>query len=360
MPDSPNRPELTPEQARKLLAPIGDVVVEHIQVAATINHVFEVVTHSHGKFYVKFHTARWYADQPDTFFVVNRECAVHELLRKRGMPLPYDAWADYTRSVVPRSVYICGELEGIPVTEAIKQHPDEAGAILGALGRYLHRLHDIEFSGPGLLEPAHAHFAPPEGRIPPVVAWPVDVDHPTWRQKEALAAVAEAQLVGVLRPEVALAFNQLLQGMADALRPHYESPRFVVGNCHAYHFHVERADGDWKVLGFYDFEAVQAGDTTVDLVELDMTLTPAMHSLAWRRPLFDGYGSWPDFNDYKTRLLVEYLLYYRLRAPAREVPDPAWLDGRWLDLIQAGDWDELAWYPVKDCEGIASRSSLSA
>ena len=82
-----NRSELSTVQAQKLLLPIGDVMITGIERTATINDVFRIKTRDHGNDYIKFHTARWYADQPDTFFVVNRECAVHELLRKRGMPL---------------------------------------------------------------------------------------------------------------------------------------------------------------------------------------------------------------------------------------------------------------------------------
>jgi hypothetical protein len=345
MTSHPNRPGLSVEQAQQLLLPIGNVVVANIERTATINDVFRVKTCDHGNFYVKFHTARWYADQPDTFFVVNRECAVHDLLRKRDMPLPYEGWADYTRCVVPRSVFICGELSGFPVTEALARHPNEATPILEALGRYLRRLHTIEFTVPGLLEPAHAHFAPALGPIPPIVAWPFGIDHAARCQQNALQAVAEAEQTGILDTRIASAFTRLLRGMARALEPHYTPPHFVVGNCHAYHFHVERSTGGWQVLGFYDMEAAAAGDITVDQVELGMTLTPSMCSYAWREPLFKGYGGWPDFAAYKMRMLVEYLLYYRKRAPSREIPDPAWLDARWMDLIQARDWHELIWYP---------------
>jgi Ser/Thr protein kinase RdoA (MazF antagonist) len=86
--------------------------------AATTNDVFRIRTKAHGSYYVKFHTARWYADQPDAFFVVERECALCELLRKRGIPLPYRAWGDYTRAVVPRPVFVSEELQGIPILDA--------------------------------------------------------------------------------------------------------------------------------------------------------------------------------------------------------------------------------------------------
>ena len=74
-------------------------------------------------------------------------------------------------------------------------------------------------------------------------------------------------------------------------------------------------------------------------------MTPSMRSSAWRELLFTGYGCRPDFAAYKMRMLVEYLLYYRKRAPNREIPDPAWLDAQWMNLIDARDWDALTWYP---------------
>ena len=51
------RPELTPEQAQRLLAPVGDGAIVEITVAATTNDVFKVVTRDHGNFYIKLHTA---------------------------------------------------------------------------------------------------------------------------------------------------------------------------------------------------------------------------------------------------------------------------------------------------------------
>ena len=154
-----------------LLAPLGNVSVEEINVVATTNDVLKIKTVKHGTYYVKFHTARWYADQPDTFFVVDRECAVHELLRKRGMPLPYRAWGDLTRQVVERSVLISEELKGISLPDALNQHQDDTSSILRTFGRYMRSLHRIKFSRPGLLQSAHAYFASTTRIIPPVFSW---------------------------------------------------------------------------------------------------------------------------------------------------------------------------------------------
>jgi len=339
---------LTPQQATQLLARVGAVEVLDISVAATVNDVFRVVTRSHGVFFIKFHTARWYADQPDTAFVAEREAAVPELLRKRGLPLPYTAWADTSRSVVSRSVFICGELEGLPVTEAAAQFPAASGEIMRALGRYLRRLHEIEFSSPGILHPLHARRAAAAGAIPHVESWD---DHPMHHtehlQREALAAVARAEGSRSLPSEIAAEMAARFAGSAEVLRPDYQPPRLTLGNCHAYHFHVAQTARGWEVQGCYDFEAVSAGDATIDLVELEVTLTPALRSFSWREPFFAGYGRRPALHGYALRL-VYYLLCELDNPHTKQIPDRDWLHERWLRLLGARTWDELTWYPVAE------------
>lgn len=337
---------LTGDQARQLLARIGDVQVEDISQAATTNDVFRVITRRDGVFFIKFHTARWYADQPDTAFVVEREAAACELLRKRGMPLPYVAWADVSRSVVSRSVFVCGELPGMPVTEAIGRFPEEANDIAYALGGYLRRLHEIEFASAGILCREHVRLAPPSGVIPPVESWDEhSMHHPRHFQREALAALERARESGLLPKEVAIEIEQQFANSAKALRSDYLPPRFTVGNCHAYHFHVNRIPGHWEVQGLYDFEAVSAGDATIDLVELETTLVPAVLSYDWRQPLFSGYGRWPELGGYRLRLLY-YLLGELGREYSRMVPDAEWLASRWSGLLAATSWDGLDWFPL--------------
>jgi len=334
---------LTVQQAAMLLAPLGDISIENVAVAATTNDVFKVTTAKHGTYFIKFHTARWYADQPDTFFVVGRECAVPELLRKRGMPLPYRAWGDVTCSVVPRSVFICEELGGTPLPVALDEFPDEASDVLHSFGRYMEALHSIEFSRPGLLAHAHAYFAPPTGTIPPVFAWDAGHLHsPEALQRDATEMLNEKapRLPASVTPRLAEMFSSL----ADTVEEDYDPPRFTVGNCHAWHFHVDKADGRWEVLGFYDHEACSAGDATIDLVELEITLTPSTGGNAWRQAFIDGYGSTPSFDAYRRRLLY-YLLCEVGGSPTRMIPDPTWLDGQWDCLIDAEDWEEFVWYP---------------
>jgi aminoglycoside phosphotransferase len=337
------RLSLTIEQAAKLLAPAGPVTVLEVSLTGTINNVYMVRTLAHGNYYVKFHTAPWYADQPDTYFVVEREVAVCDLLRKRGIPLPYQSWGDYTREIVPRSVYICQELPGMPVPAAIAQFPGQRDEILQALGRYMRQLHNIEFSRPGLLAGAHAVFASDINPIPPVFTWDHDpMHHAEHLQREALAVLErnKENLPSTLVPLL----RELFQSVAKIVKQDYMPPRFTVGNCHAYHFHVDRLNGAWQVLGFYDFEAVSAGDSTIDLVELEITLTPGMHSSSWRTPFFAAYGSWPGFEGYKRRLLY-YLLFEAAKPHSRMIPDVQWFNEQLPSLIQASNWSDLVWYP---------------
>ncbi len=342
---APGRTILSPEQGTNLLAPLGDVEVLEVTRAATTNDVFRVVTRRHGNYYVKFHTARWYADQPDTFFVVERECAVHELLAKRGMGLPYVAWADCTREVVDRSVYICGELDGVPVPQAIRECPREMPRIVAALGRYLRRLHGIEFSRPGILSGVHAHVARSTGRVPPVFSWDQHSMHSAEiLQREALRDLEDCRRQALLPESAACALEGLFEQAAEIAGPHYDPPRFTVGNCHVWHFHVARGNRNWEVLGFYDFEAVSAGNASVDHAELEAGLAPAVGSFAWREPYYEGYGCRPDLCGHKIHML-RYLLSELRGHRSALVPDAEWLRSRWLELINARDWEEFAWYP---------------
>lgn len=343
---SPSMARLTPSQATQLLTRVGDVEVLDISVAATINDVFRVATRAHGVFFVKFHTARWYADQPDTAFVAEREAAAVQLLRKRGLPLPYTAWADTSRTVVPRSVFICGDVGGRPVTEAAAQFPAASDEIMRALGRYLRRLHEIEFTTPGILHPKHAELTPAAGIIPHVESWDEHMmHHPEHFQRDALAAIARVESSGSLPSGIAAEMETRFTHSADILRPDYQPPRLTLGNCHAYHFHVAPAARGWKVLGCYDFEAVSAGDRTIDLVELEVILAPALRSLRWREPFFAGYGDRPSLEGYALRLIY-YLLCEVENPYTKQIPDPDWLRERWLRLLNAETWEDLTWYPT--------------
>jgi aminoglycoside phosphotransferase len=342
---SPPDIELTTEQARRLLGRVGHVAVVSVNAAATTNHVFRVVTRDHGVFYVKFHTARWYADLEDTGVVVEREAAACDLLQKRGLRLPYVAWGNLTRTVTPRSVFISGELPGIPVPAAISSRPECAESVVRALGSYMRRLHAIEFESPGILCPEQVRLAGPTGPVPHVERWSAHPLHSAESfQRDALSQLEAQVQRGLLLAESVGPLEDLFGRAGELLAPSYTRPRLVVGNCHAWHFHVGCHASVWSVLGFYDFEAMSAGDPHLDLVEIDITLTPAAPGFAWQEPFFEAYGHRPGFEGYKTRLLY-YLLFELGKSHSLIVPDQAWLRNRWMALIHAEDWSKLRWHP---------------
>ena len=108
----PADPQLTPLMATQLLARIGNVAVESISGPDGINRNYRVVTREHGAFHLKFHTAFWYTDQAEADYAAHRALAVHELLRRVGLPLPCHAWVDDSYTVVPAAVYIATEMPG--------------------------------------------------------------------------------------------------------------------------------------------------------------------------------------------------------------------------------------------------------
>ena len=166
--------------------------------------------------------------------------------------------------------------------------------------------------------------------------------HAEHLQRDALD-VLERKAESLPRAHVPL-LNEMFRSLADTVKNDYVPPRLTVGNCHAWHFHVDRISGTWKVLGFYDFEAASAGDSNIDLVELEITLTPSQYSTAWRTPFFEAYGSWPGFEGYKRRLLY-YLLFEVGDPQSRMIPNPQWFNKQLSGLIHASDWSDLEWYP---------------
>jgi hypothetical protein len=332
------------------------------QIAFT-NDVFRVTTQSHGTYYIKFHTARWYLDLEDTRDVVEHELAGYNLLQKRGFAMPYRMWSDCTQAIVPMSVLICDELGGHSALPLVQRCPDLAGPVARAVGAYLRRLHDIEFTNVSAIAPMHVQIAEPTGRIPycnpgRYMHWAADVQAKAQElQDKALAELSRAASTGYLPEDAGQALDSLFAGAAEAVLPTYASPRFTLRNCHLNHFHVEQQGQDWRVLGVYDFEGVAADEPLNDLMEIEMGLTTASRSFAWREPLRDAYGEPCSFIAYKTRFLrclVDFLAGWENREHYRmHVPDRAWLSKQWMRLAAAETWDDFTWYPT-----LAEQSAL--
>jgi hypothetical protein len=271
--------ELTAEQATRLLSCLVDATVTDVRQTAFTNDVFRIATESHGTYYVKFHTARWYLDLEDTRDVVERELAGYNLLQKRGFAMPYRMWNDCTRAIVPMPVLICEELAGHSALPLVQRCPDLAGPVARAVGSYLRRLHDIEFTNVSPIAPMHVQIAARSGRVPycnpgRYMHWAPDVHAMAQElQDKALAGLHRATGTGYLPEDGRRTLESLFAGAADVVLPTYASPRFTLRNCHLNHFHVEQQGQDWRVLGVYDFEGVAADEPLNDVMEIEIVLT---------------------------------------------------------------------------------------
>ena len=121
--------ELTVEQATRLLCKVKGVAVRSVQQIGFTNDVFRVTTVSHGNFYVKFYTARWYKDCPDLSGNVKQELAAYHVLQRRGIPLPYNMWGDCSRRIVDEAVLVCSELPGTSLPILLEEYPENEPAI---------------------------------------------------------------------------------------------------------------------------------------------------------------------------------------------------------------------------------------
>lgn len=335
---------LTPTQAQMLLASISDSPVDAVEHLANTNDVFKVVTKGAGNFFVKFHTSPWYEEALDTHHVVQREAAVAEMLKRKGISLDYHVWTDCTRGIVARSVLITSELPGIPITTVLKEMPEEQDQIIRELADFLGRLHELEFARPGYIEfceDPDMTFAldPEEGGI----WWD---SHPC-QKPENLKRYALSILqskADLLPASLRAVLRERFEKIPGTVEADYRPPCFVINNYHPFHIHVARDSCGWQITGLYDLEAASAGNSTFDLVGNELQLTPVLGDLRWRSVFYDAYGRWPALETYKT-LLTIFLLIDLGAAASAMVPDRDWLVRELPNLISATDWEHLNWYP---------------
>jgi len=303
------------------------------------------VTAGCGNYYVKFHTASWYKAAIDTFHVVQREQAVSEFLKRKGIPLAYCAWADCTRRFVNRSVLITSELPGIPVPTALQEFPGERDKIIAALADFLHDLHRIEFRVPGYVEFGGDPDMPFALDLQDCLPW--GDSHPC-QKPENLKTYALDILESkksLLSSGVVADLKQLFDDISTVVEADYYPPHFVINNYHPFHIHVLQDKLGWHVSGIYDFEAASSGNSTFDLVLNDLQIMPIMGEATWQKLFYSAYGRWPSVETYKIILLC-FLLLGIGDKPSEPVPDVKWLIRQLPELVRAASWDKLQWYPV--------------
>lgn len=341
---STGHPLLDRASAQRLLAaidPQNDVAALHH--ISNQNAVFRATTSAGRRYYLKFHTARWYGDSEDVPGVVHRESQVAHLLRRRGIPLGYESWTDFTRSIVPRSVLVTEELPGIPLPVALATYPGDRQAILAALARYLSRLHALVFPVAGYIEYCGDPDVHPLPETDPGAWWQ---SHPCQTaanlQRFALGVLEAKQ--PLLPPSLAARLEATWSSIAEDLAEDYDRPTLVLNNYHPFHIHVVQDGGAWAVTGVYDFEAAASGNPAFDLALNDLQITPLLGSTDWRRDFLAHYTPPFRFRSYRTVLLI-YVLLELTGGSTNAIPDPGWLLAQLPRLLDATTVDALAWYP---------------
>ncbi len=136
-----------------------------------------------------------------------------------------------------------------------------------------------------------------------------------------------------LPPALSRRVRERLETMADALASAFEPPRFTHGDCHASQFFLVQSDGGWQVSGVVDMEVASAGDCVVDVLKFGLELAVTSPRLRWWEPFFAGYGSTPDFELVRLRLLGWHAANFA--AYGRPIPPRAVVLERQL---AARDW----------------------
>ncbi len=336
--------QLSTDAASKLLTAITDSPILDVQHISNTNDVFKVVTERDGNFYVKFHTSQWYKEAADTYLVVQREKAVSEMLKRKGIPLNYDTWVDCSRSIVSRSVLISSELPGIPVPTALVESQGERDQILAALAHFLRQLHELTFATAGYIEFCGDADMPLALDPRECYWWDTHACQKEANYQKLASGILEAKKA-LLSPNLCASFEAMIEAIPVSVGPGYSPPRLVINNYHPFHIHVVRGPSGWRAAGLYDFEAASSGNPIFDLVGNELQLAPVIGNLAWRDHFYSVYGQRPALEAFKTVLLC-FLLLDLGGKPVAAIPNPDWLMARLPDLIEAETYDAFDWYPA--------------
>ncbi len=329
--DPPN--DLSLSQTTALLTFAGIAGPGQARLLKRHNHVWQLTTAS-DVFFVKVYTKAWYGgDVAATAGCVEHEVAAWRVLRDHGIATPEVVAEARTRdNPLGRPFLMTRRLRGTALTPLL-QGADAAhfATLLETTGAYLQRVHAIAFERPGYLMD--------DGPSLPVepAAW----QHWLWSarltQRDAWANLQadHARLSRATYDALAARFTTMATALASAWQP----PRFTHGDCHAAQFFLYDERDRWHVAGCVDLEVASAGDCTGDLlkfaIELMVHFAPATR---WWEPFFTGYGSAPDFELFRLRLLGVHETNFTAHGVQRWRSTREQAQRR---LLAARDWAEL-------------------
>ncbi|WP_201381089.1 phosphotransferase family protein [Ktedonobacter sp. SOSP1-52] len=291
------------------------------------NHVYQLDCQDQTLF-LKIHTKDWYPpEDAETGYSVAHEASAWSTLASYGLASPEVVLACQNQeNPLGRSFLLTRRVPGTNLTTLLDQGQD-IKEMLSAVGDYLRRMHSIPFAYAGYLL-GEGPTAPPD---------PESWQHPIWTveqlQKQTNAWV-EAKLQGC-SAQLLQQIERQVQQIPEILTSAYVPPHFTHGDCGPDQMFMIRQNGHWQVSALLDMEVASAGDTGADLVSFCTRLAqrfPATSS--WWLPFFEGYGSIPDFEGFRLRLLSGWYPYEPSIWPGTG-------EVAFWHLLRANNWETL-------------------
>ncbi|MCI0610264.1 MAG: aminoglycoside phosphotransferase family protein [Anaerolineae bacterium] len=298
------------------------------------NDVFRLVSNTES-FFLKTYTKDWYGSDPaSTGFQAIHENMAWTILAKHGLSVPEIVYiSSDSNNPIARPFILTRELKGRPLTELMSEaNREEQSALLIAIGDTIRKMHEINFAFAGYLSTLSGPMEPPDAN-----GWQHRCWSATVRETNATNQLQadEPHLTQGTYREV----KQLCAQISTYLATAYQPPRFTHGDCHAHQFFLVRQQSTWHVTGILDMEVASAGDCGEDLLKICIELAQTLdYDTFWWKSLFAGYGSIPDLEAFRLRLLgvapIEYgNLGKWIRSGDREVV--------LQHFLRARDWSML-------------------
>ncbi len=319
---------LSEPQAQALLRSIaieGSVTITTIH---EYNHVYRIEC-ANEILFLKLFTKSWYVTPDESSASVEHERSAWHILASHGITAPDVLIANQKHdNLLGMPFILTRKIQGEALDLLLRQVPQqEISALLYTVGRYLRSMHAIPFAYPGYLT-GDGPTQPPNENEWQFGIW-------TAQQCQEEIRVWIASIRPTLSDAVAQRLEQRIATIAQELASEYDPLHFVHGDCHLEQFFLQKDDDQWCVNGVVDMEVASSGASAADIVYVCRELAQALPAhIRWWESLFEGYGSVPDFERFRLRLLNCWYPYGSNIWPGSG-------DNGFSHLLNAINWDEL-------------------
>ncbi len=319
---------LSESQVQALLRPIGIEGSATITIIHEYNHVYRIEC-ANETLFLKLFTKSWYVTPEESSASVEHERSAWSILASHGIAAPDVLIANQEHdNLLGMPFILTRKIQGEALDLLLRQVPQqEISALLYTVGSYLRSMHAIPFAYPGYLTGDGPTQFPNENE------WQFGIWTAQQCQEEIRVWIASMR--PTLSDAVAQRLEQRIATIAQELAPEYEPLHFVHGDCHLEQFFLQKDNDQWRVNGVVDMEVASSGASAADIVYVCRELAQALPSQTrWWESLFEGYGSIPNFERFRLRLLNCWYPYG---------PDiwPGSGDNGFTHLLNATSWDEL-------------------